>query len=178
MDATTDRDLILHARRGDSAAYGNLVIRHQTSVFNVCYRILHDHNSAQDLAQEAFIRALDRLHSFDIEREFKPWIHRIAANLCLNYLEAHKPTFSLDEDRDEDKAPGPGVKVEENERSKQIRSALASLPPQYRIVIELRHYQDLSYDEIASELNIPLSAVKSHLFRARKHLAEKLYEPD
>jgi RNA polymerase sigma-70 factor (ECF subfamily) len=178
MDATTDRDLILCARRGDSEAYGNLVTRHQTGVFNVCYRILHNRSDAEDLAQETFIRALDRLHTFDIEREFKPWIHRIAANLCLNHLEAHKPAFSLDEERDEDKTPGPGEQVEDKERSSQIRSALASLPPHYRVVVELRHYQDLSYDEIASELDIPLSAVKSHLFRARKLLAEKLHAPD
>ena len=178
MDATADSDLILRARRGDSEAYGNLVNRHQTSVFNVCYRILHNRNDAEDLAQETFIRAFDRLHTFDIEREFKPWIHRIAANLCLNYLESHKPAFSLDEERDQDKTPGPGEQVEDKERSRQIRSALASLPPHYRLVVELRHYQDLSYDEIASELDIPLSAVKSHLFRARKLLAEKLHAPD
>lgn len=178
MNAPTDRDLILRARRGDSEAYGDLVTRHQTGVFNVCYRILHNRSDAEDLAQETFIRALDRLHTFDLEREFSPWIRRVAANLCLNHIESHKPAFSLDEERDEDKTQGPGEQVEVRERSEQIRSALASLPPHYRIVVELRHYQELSYDEIASELNLPLSDVKSHLFRARKLLAEKLHAPD
>lgn len=178
MNAPTDRDLILRARRGDAEAYGDLVARHQTSVFNICYRILHNRADAEDLAQETFIRALDRLHTFDLEREFSPWIRRVAANLCLNHIESHKSTAPLDEERDEDKTQSPGEQVEVRERSEQIRSALASLPPHYRLVVELRHYQELSYDEIASELNIPLSDVKSHLFRARKLLAEKLHAPD
>ena len=178
MNAPTDRDLILRARRGDPEAYGDLVSRHQTGVFNVCYRILHNRADAEDLAQETFIRALDRLHTFDLEREFSPWIRRVAANLCLNHIEAQKPSAPLDEERDEDKTQSPGEQVEVKERSEQIRSALASLPPHYRLVVELRHYQELSYDEIASELNIPLSDVKSHLFRARKLLAEKLHAPD
>jgi len=178
MNAPTDRDLILRARRGDPEAYGDLVSRHQTGVFNVCYRILHNRADAEDLAQETFIRALDRLHTFDLEREFSPWIRRVAANLCLNHIESHKSTAPLDEERDEDKTQSPGEQVEVKERSEQIRSALASLPPHYRLVVELRHYQELSYDEIASELNIPLSDVKSHLFRARKLLAEKLHAPD
>ncbi|MBN8656490.1 MAG: sigma-70 family RNA polymerase sigma factor [Anaerolineae bacterium] len=181
MNAPTDRDLILRARRGDAEAYGDLVSRHQTSVFNVCYRILHNRADAEDLAQETFIRALDRLHTFDLEREFSPWIRRVAANLCLNYISRDgylTHPVALDEERDEDKTQSPGEQVEVKERSEQIRSALASLPPQYRVVVELRHYQELSYDEIASELNIPLSDVKSHLFRARKLLAEKLHAPD
>ena len=178
MTAPTDRDLILHARRGDAEAYGELVTRYQTSVFNVCYRILHEHGEAEDLAQESFMRAYDRLSTFDIEREFGPWIRRIAANLCLNYLESQQGTAELNDERDAGEAQRPEAVVEVHERSEQIRRALASLPAHYRVVIELRHYQEMSYDEIAVELNIPLSDVKSHLFRARKFLAEKLHAPD
>ena len=178
MTPPTDRDLILRARRGEADAYGDLVARHQTGVFNVCYRILHNRSDAEDLAQETFIRALDRLHTFDLEREFSPWIRRVAANLCLNFIESLKPAAALDEERDADESQRPEKQTEVKERSEQIRSALASLPPHYRIVVELRHYQELSYDEIASELGIPLSDVKSHLFRARKLLAEKLHASD
>ena len=178
MNTPTDRDLLLRARRGETEAYGELVTRYQTGVFNVCYRILHNRSDAEDLAQETFIRAYDRLYTFDLERDFSPWIRRVAANLCLNYLEAQKSVAELNEDRDEDKTQSPGEQVEVKERSEQIRTALASLPPHYRVVVELRHYQDLSYDEIANELEIPLSDVKSHLFRARKLLAEKLHAPD
>jgi RNA polymerase sigma-70 factor (ECF subfamily) len=178
MTSPADRDLILRARRGESDAFGELVTRYQTGVFNVCYRILHERGEAEDMAQETFMRAYDRLHTFDLEREFGPWIRRVAANLCFNHLEARKTTLELDEDRDAGEVQRPEKQVEVRERSEQIRSVLASLPPHYRVVVELRHYQDLSYDEIAKELNIPLSDVKSHLFRARKFLAEKLHAPD
>ena len=178
MAASPDRELIVRARRGDRNAFGELVTCYQTGVFNVCYRLLHERDEAEDLAQETFMRAYDRLHIFDLDREFGPWIRRIAANLCLNYLESRKVTVQLDEERDADESQRPEKQVEVQERSAQIRAALLSLPPHYRVVIELRHYQELSYDEIASELKIPLSDVKSHLFRARKLLAEKLHAPD
>jgi len=174
----TDRDLILQARRGEREAFGELVTRYQTSAFNVCYRILHERGEAEDLAQETFIRAYDRIHTFDIEREFGPWIRRVAANLCLNHLEGQKVTAELDDERDADPAQLPESVQEVKERSEAIRQALSSLPAHYRIVVELRHYQELSYEEIAEELKIPLSDVKSHLFRARKILAEKLHASD
>ena len=174
MDAPSDRDLILDTRRGNVAAFGELVLRHQTSVFNVCYRILHERSDAEDMSQETFIRAHARLHSFDVERPFGPWIRRVAANVCLNHLESQKVTVELDDEKDADESQSPAGRLEVRERSEQIRAALASLPPNYRAAIELRHYQEMSYDEIAAELKIPLSDVKSNLFRARKLLAEKL----
>ena len=180
MSALTDRDLILRARRGDAKAdaFGELVTRYQASVFNVCYRILHERAEAEDLAQESFMRAYERLNTFDLEREFGPWIRRVAANVCLNHLESRKVTAQFDDERDADKSQRPEAVTEVRERSEQIRQALASLPPHYRVVIELRHYQEMSYDEIAAELNIPISDVKSHLFRARKILSEKIHAPD
>ncbi len=174
MTAPTDRDLILRARRGDGEAFGELVTRYQASVFNVCYRMTNERREAEDLAQETFLRVYSRLDQFDLEREFGPWVRRAAANLCLNHLESHTVTAELDDDRDAGENSGPETVVEVRERSEQIRLALASLPANYRAVVELRHYQELSYDEIATELHIPLSDVKSHLFRARKLLAEKL----
>ncbi len=178
MSAPSDRDLIQRARRGDAEAFGELVLRYQTSVFNVCYRILHERLDAEDMTQETFLRARDRLHLFDEERAFAPWLRRVAANVCLNHLEAQKRTAPLDDDRDADENIRPEAQVEVRERSERIRLTLASLPAHYRVVIELRHYQELSYDEIAAELHIPLSDVKSHLFRARKLLAEKLHASD
>ena len=178
MSAPSDRDLIQRARRGDAEAFGELVIRYQTSVFNICYRILHERAEAEDMTQETFLRARERLHLFDEERAFAPWLRRVAANVCLNHLELQKRNAPLDEERDADESTRPEGQVEVRERNEQIRNALASLPAHYRVVIELRHYQELSYDEIAAELHIPLSDVKSHLFRARKLLAEKLHASD
>src|SRR3990172_13428339 len=102
MNTPSDRDLILQARRGAAEAFGELVTRYQMGVFNVCYRILHERGEAEDLAQETFMRAYDRIHTFDIEREFGPWIRRVAANLCLNHLESQKVTTELDDERDAD----------------------------------------------------------------------------
>lgn len=178
MSAPSDRDLIQRAHRGDAEAFGEIVVRYQKSVFNVCYRLLHEWAEAEDMTQETFLRARERLQTFDEERGFGPWIRRVAANVCLNRLESQKRTASLDEERDADEDIRPEAQVEVRERSEQIRRALASLPSQYRVVIELRHYQELSYDEIAAELHIPLSDVKSHLFRARQRLAEKLHASD
>ena len=176
MDDFSDRDLILRARRGETEAFGELVRRTQTAVFNVCYRLTGERREAEDMAQETFIRAYERLGTFDLERPFLPWIRRVAANLCLNHLSDRTPeNAELNEEHDKrDAGESPSALVEQHELSGRIRAALLTLPPRYRVVIELRHFQDLSYDEIARTLDCPMSDVKSDLFRARKMLAEKL----
>lgn len=174
MNALTDRDLILRARHGDTESFGELIMRYQTSVFNVCYRMTHERREAEDLTQEVFLRVYSRLEAFDLEREFGPWVRRAAVNLCLNHLEGQKVTAELDDEHDSGETEQPENIYEARERSELIRIAIAALPVQYKAVVELRHYQELSYDEIALELKIPVSDVKSHLFRARKILAEKL----
>jgi len=171
----SDRDLTLHARRGETEAFGELVRRYQTSVFNVCYRLTGERREAEDLAQEAFIRAYERLANYDLDRPFGPWMRRVAANLCLNRLSIqHPPEAVIDEEHDKAEEGEPETIREQAERAESVRAAILSLPPHYRAVIELRHFEDMSYDDIASALKIPLSAVKSHLFRARKILAEKI----
>lgn len=175
MPDPTDRDLAIRARRGDAEAFGELVRRYQISVFNVCYRLLGEKREAEDMAQEAFLRAYQRLDTFDAVRPFGPWIRRVAANVCFNRLQGPAPAeIPLDEERDEAAEGEPEGASEQAELAGAIRAAIGSLPPHYRLVIELRHFQELSYDEIAIALNIPLSDVKSHLFRARKILAERL----
>ncbi len=176
MADPTDRDLAIRARRGDAEAFGELVRRYQGSVFNVCYRLLGERREAEDMAQEAFIRAYQRLDTFDADRLFGPWIRRVAANACLNRLRQSAPVDVplLDEERDEDPEGTPEIVHEQIEQASIVRAAIHSLLPHYRAVIELRHFQEMSYEEIATTLNMPLSDVKSHLFRARKLLAEKL----
>ncbi|MCC7361644.1 MAG: sigma-70 family RNA polymerase sigma factor [Anaerolineales bacterium] len=173
-----DGELAQRAHAGDAAAYGALVERYQGAVFNVCYRMLHERAAAEDLAQEAFLRAHARLELYDTARPFGPWIKRVAANLCLNHLEGQRPSLPLDEERDApDPDPlgqDPAAVQEAAEAAAAVRAAIAGLPPHYRVVIELRHFQDLSYSEIAAALGKPVSDVKSHLFRARKLLADAL----
>ena len=175
-ESPPDRDLILRTRRGETDAFGELVRRYQVAVFNVCYRLMGERHEAEDMAQEAFIRAYGRLESYDPERPFGPWMRRVAANVCINRFESlPAPQPVLDEERDpDDPAQRPEPVAEQRDEADHLRRALLSLPTHYRAVLELRHYQELSYEEIAETLQLPLSDVKSHLFRARKLLAEKL----
>lgn len=176
MDESPDRDLILRARRGETDAFGELVGRYQATVFNVCYRLMGERREAEDMAQEAFIRSYTRLDSYDADRPLGPWLRRVAANVCLNRLETLPAApAAIDEERDaDDPLQRPESAAEQRDETERLRQALLTLPPHYRTVLELRHYQELSYEEIAETLRLPLSDVKSHLFRARKLLAEKL----
>lgn len=182
MQDSSDRALVVKTRDGEVEAYGELVRRYQSSVFNVCYRLLGERREAEDLAQESFVRGYQRLETFDVERPFGPWIWRLAANLCLNQLRRPGQNRQpLDEEHDEPREGGlvdPETAEEERQSSERVREALMSLPPRYRAVIELRHFQDLTYQEISSTLSLPLSDVRSHLFRARKMLARRLRPDD
>ncbi len=177
MPNDSDGHLVQQTLHGDNEAYGKLVQLHQSSVFNVCYRMLGEHQSAEDLTQDTFIRAYQRLNTFDIDRPFGPWIRRIATNLCLNYLKRKQPIIQALEDEVtliSTNSANPEIAQEHLERNLKIRQALLELPPHFRAVIELRHFQEMNYQEIADALNLPLNTAKSHLFRARKLLAKKL----
>lgn len=181
MTDSPDHSLVIRTLQGDTYAFGVLVSRYQSSVFNVCYRLLGERREAEDLTQEAFLRAYQRLKSFDSGRSFGPWMRRVAANMCYNHLQKNQlPQTLLDNQleitKDADGA-NPEHSAEKSEQSALIRAALLDLPPHYRIVLELRHFQELSYDEMAVELDLPLNTVKSHLFRARIQLA-KLLSPE
>ena len=174
----TDRDLVLLTRRGEVEAFGEVVARYQKSVFNVCYRMLGERMEAEDLAQETFIRAYERLRTFDAKRPFGPWIRKVATNVCLNHIQKQKPeSYEFDEERDQSPAAArqePEVHLQGAQAADEVRKAILSLPGHYRAVIELRHYQEMSYSEIAEVLELPVSDVKSHLYRARRKLAAQL----
>lgn len=169
-----ERSILLRARRGDVSAFSELVGCHQAAVFNVCLRLLGDRVEAEDAAQESFLRAYQRLHTFDPNRPFGPWMRTVAANHCYNRLEARKPTpEDIDElaERVVASAVTPEQAALRAETEADVRQAVLQLPPQFRLVIELRHFQELSYEEIAEVTGLSLSTVKTHLFRARKLLA-------
>lgn len=180
MQAADDGVLVRQVRQGHLEAYGELVRRYQGSVFGVCYRMLGERQEAEDLVQDAFIRGYERLSTFDAAYPFGPWIRRVAANLCLNRLQRRQPILiELDEEAGlQGGVPGPSPEssAEKRQQAEDIRQAILALPPAYRAVVELRHYQDASYEEIAAALHLPLSDVKSHLFRARRILASRLVD--
>lgn len=176
MSSADDRDLARRARQGDRDAFAEIVQRHQQGVFNVAYHVLGNVRDAEDATQETLIRAYQFFDKFDVNRPLAPWLKRIAVNVCINRLEGIKPASSLDDEAAPapDPGPGPEALTTNRDRDQRIRRELNRLPARYRLVIELRHFQEMSYEEIAKELKRPLSDVKSDLFRARKILAERL----
>jgi len=171
-----DSELARRAARGDREAFGELVRCHQTGVFNVAYRLLGERRDAEDAAQEAFLRAYRAIRTLDPSRPAGPWLKKITVNVCLNRLERRESLQLEDDAALREPEPGPEPRAIEQERSRDIRRALLSLPRRYRAVIELRHFQELSYAEMADTLDRPLSDIKSDLFRARKLLAQALQE--
>lgn len=182
MAESTDQTLIMRTRAGEANAFGQLVQRYQTSVFNVCYRMMGTRQEAEDLAQEAFIRAYGRLHLFDNNRPFGPWMRTVATNLCLNRLQRSSaivdPLNDIAERLTTEDEGNPETVTVQNEDAARIHGAINQLPPNYRAVIELRHFQGLSYEEIARELGLTLAAVKTNLYRARKELGKRLHAHD
>ncbi len=176
MPSEQERSLVRRAKRGDHEAFGEIVQCHQQAVFNVAYRLFGNVGDAEDAAQEAFLRAYRFLDTFDPDRPLAPWLKQIAVNVCLNALKAKKGDSDLDEEFDPapDPHPTPEALTVLRDRDERIRLELHRLPLRYRLVIELRHFQDSSYEDIAKQLKQPVSDVKSNLFRARKLLAERL----
>jgi RNA polymerase sigma-70 factor (ECF subfamily) len=178
MDDASDQVLVALTRQGENDAFGELVRRYQSSVFGVCYRLMGERQEAEDMAQEAFLRAYQRLHRYDVNRPFGPWMRRVAANVCLNRLQQHQPLrVTLEEETDTPilaAEGGPESQREDREQSERLWEAIGLLSARQRAVIELRHFHAMSYEEIAGELRISLAEVKTHLFRARRALARRI----
>ena len=180
MAVSGDQALVKKVLSGDLDAYGELVQIYQTSVFNVCCRVLGNRRDAEDLTQEAFLRAYNNLGSYDPGRPFGPWMRTLAANLCYNKLNRRElPRVDLVDERDlpeKDTIHNPEKVLEISQENQKLYQALWDLPHQYRIAVELRHFQELSYQEMAQTLNLPLNTVRSHLYRGRQKLAALLEE--
>jgi RNA polymerase sigma-70 factor (ECF subfamily) len=171
-----DALLVRQARQGDREAFSKLVTRHQRYVFNLAYRLLWDYEEARDLTQEAFLRAWCCLPAFRGEAKFTTWLYRIVTNLCLNRLSELRRNL-LELNHECLSAPvefDPSSLCEEKERREFIHRQIEDLPVKYRLVITLRYLHGFSYREIAEILGIPISTVKTHLFRAKEILRGKL----
>jgi len=175
--------LVERCQRGHADAFRELVDRYQARIFNMAYRMLHNREEAEDITQEAFLNVFRAIDSFKGDR-FSPWIYKIASNLCLDHLRRRRlPTVSLDApvnaDMDVAREIADNTSLPEEEALSEalgidIQRAIDSLPERYRVVTVLRHIEDLSYEEIAEVLGIPLGTVKTRLFRAREMLRERL----
>ena len=174
--AGTEAGLIQQAKNGDRNAFGELVRRHYRGVVTVVYRMCGDAGLAEDAAQEAFIRAWVKLPSYQPEGKLCNWLYRIAINAALDTLRS-KPEERLEEKEaqmtDDEKA-NPEAALIEREKSALLQQAVKSLPEAARAVLVLREYGGLSYQEIASVLEVPVGTVMSRLNYARNRLREIL----
>lgn len=172
----SDEILAQRALSGDSDAFMILVERYQNTIFHVALRMLGDSHDAEDLTQEVFLRCYQSLGRYDPARPFFSWIYRIAVNCCLTARK--RPTASaLDEQLVAALAteePSPEQHVMRDETQALVQTLLGLLPEQDRSIIALRYDAELSYDQIAQILRLPLGTVKTRLFRARQRLADLL----
>lgn len=175
-----ESQLIQRAIEGDVDAFGDVVRLYERPVYNLAYRMLGNAVEAEDAAQEAFIKAYSNLHRYDPTRSFKTWILSITSNHCIDRLRKRRLTWlSLDEPLPPHPAlvsqqAGPEATALANELSEQVQDLLDGLSDEYRTVIVLRYWYDLSYAEIAMMTDSTESAVKSRLFRARQALAKQI----
>ena len=168
-----EADLLARARDGNLFAFDEIVKRYQRRVYATAVRIVRRHDVADDVVQEAFLRAHQALGRFDLARPFGPWICRIAANLAVNHVRSPQAREeALPEAHAETPVPGgsPLVGVLETEARAELARALEGLSADQRAVFVLRVYDDLSYKEIAEALEISIGTVMSRLSRARERL--------
>ncbi len=174
-----DMALAIQAQQGSEEAFTQLVEAYQTHVYNLCYRMLGEPESAEDAAQETFLRAYQHIHRYDQKRSFATWLLSIAAHYCIDRLRRRKfSVTSMDADEDEGgfelpdaDAPNPESEALHSEQREQMQGLLKRLDSVDRAAIVLRYWEDYSEAEIAEALNLTVSAVKSRLHRARRELA-------
>ena len=180
---TSDAELARQALAGSQAAYSALVERYASPAVNIAARLVNDRAIAEELAQEAFVRAFSRLATYDQERRFSSWFFQILRNLAVDHLRRRRiDTVSLDGlvsagyagPPDEAPSASPDDEAERRALASALAEAIAGLRYEFREVVVLKYQEGLSVDEIADILGLPEGTVKTHLHRARKELASAM----
>jgi RNA polymerase sigma-70 factor, ECF subfamily len=177
-----DAELVSQVRAGEQSAFAELIRRHHAWVIGLCAAALGDKSAADDAAQEVFLKAYQSLPKFQGGSSFSTWLHRIAANHCLDLLRrrSRRPTESWDEllEKEGDNIHRLLAAAPDAERSREdaelVTRVLDRLSPEYRLILTLREIQGLSYEEIAAAMGCSLDSVKARLQRARKDFADRL----
>jgi len=187
--AKADYGLVLRAIDGDQRAYAKLMDRYRNSIYHMMYKMVSNREDADDLTLEAFGKAFNKLASYTPRYAFSTWLFKIAINNCIDYIRKKRlHLLSIDDpiepggDHDyssnlKASSLDPEEKFIRAQRVKLMRDILQKLNLKYRLMIELRFFEELSYDEIAKELDIPLGTVKAQLFRAKEILYNYLQQP-
>jgi RNA polymerase sigma-70 factor, ECF subfamily len=176
--------LVLQAQQGNDEAFTRLVEHYQTPVYNLCYRMLGEPESAEDAAQESFLRVYLNIARYDRQRSFATWLLSIAAHYCIDRLRRRKfSIISIDAEGDDDDRPvefpdvhaaSPEQEAVRREEQEALQSVLQQIDATDRAAIILRYWYDFSEIEISRSLSLTVSAVKSRLHRARKEIARRL----
>jgi RNA polymerase sigma factor (sigma-70 family) len=187
FDRNGDLQLIRKCKRGHEPSFAKLLERYRSPVYGLCYRMTRNAEDARDLAQEVFIKVFSLLDRYDETYAFSSWLFRIATNHCIDHLRRNRLRFLPLEtqighsgDAIEIPLPDPGPQpdrvLERKEAMERLEEVIAGLPPHYRIITLLRHDQQLSYEEIATVLGLPLGTVKARIHRARNLILQALHD--
>ena len=187
--STDDATLVRRCLAGDERAYRELIERYQTAVYSVALRMVRRAEDAEDVTQETFVRMFRALDRYDPARPMRAWLLTIASRLAIDHLRRRsgrelplvqrEPGSAEGEYEIEipDEGPSPERVAIEHEEEQQANRLIQSLPAHYRIVVIMRHLQDLSYEEIAEALQLPLGTVKARIHRAREIMKQRLGGP-
>ncbi len=178
-----DLELVkLAVEKKDQQAFAKLMSRYKDSIFFMVLKMVHNRDDAEDITIESFGKAFNRLEKYDPKYAFSTWLFKIATNSCIDFIRKKRlETTSIDQTFGNDEGDemtidiksdslNPEEKYMRKQRSISVRGTLEKLDDKYKVLIEMRYYQELSYEEIAQELNIPLGTVKAQLFRAKELL--------
>jgi len=168
-----DSELVERCRNGDRRAFEELIRAYQRPVYNAAFRILGNPDDAADATQVAFLKAFENLGSYDPKYKFFSWIYRIAVNEAINQVKRERKLEPMDEEPASVES-GPDASLEGGDLSRGIQAGLMMLSDDYRTVVVLRHFSDLSYREISEILAIPEKTVKSRLYTARQSMKDGL----
>lgn len=169
-----DGYLVQQAQRGSTHAFEILAGRHQDRVFRLAWRLLDDHAAAQDIAQDALVTAWRSVQGFRGESSFGTWLYRITTNAARNHLIRQRVHTELTEREAIEPSRQPEQVVEQESQSQALRAAIAALPLDQRVPLVLHQFEDLSYEECADILGVPMSTVRGRIARARRALTESM----
>ncbi|MFN5416971.1 MAG: RNA polymerase sigma factor [Flavobacteriia bacterium] len=181
--AKYDLDLVDRAKSGSQQAFGELMDRYRESIYFMMFKMVRNQDDADDLTIEAFGKAFSRLEQYTPNFAFSTWLFKIASNNCIDFMRKKRvkvtsmdtgftssdgEVFYIDA---KSSGQDPEEAIIHSQKVKHMRSLVEKLKPRYRELVELRYFEELSYEEISETLNLPLGTVKAQLFRARDYLA-------
>ncbi|MBI5090821.1 MAG: RNA polymerase sigma factor [Candidatus Hydrogenedentes bacterium] len=169
-DSPSDLDLVTRTKRGDTEAFSELVRRHQQVVYGLAYRFMRDASLAEDMAQEAFLKAFRLLHGFRGDCSFSTWMYRVTCSVCLTELSRRKKRGEVELMPSHVGAAANLTSPESSDTAHAVRACVSKLPERYASIISSYYLHDISYDEIARLMRIPMGTLKTWMFRARKQL--------